>query len=120
MIVVGGQRIAETDPFAELFAREQTDCGKILETLTASGVSYRPRKLRRGAHLHRSARQFPAPGNYVAIAPSWFSGWRGEARGGIHAALAVYGFDFSKAAPAARQQSSVLSGYCWRWGCFRR
>ena len=38
-IVVSGPQCV-TDPFAELFDREQTDCGKILETLTASGVTY--------------------------------------------------------------------------------
>ncbi len=38
-VVVSG-RGCTTDPFAELFDREQTDCGKLLETLTASGVAY--------------------------------------------------------------------------------
>lgn len=38
-VVVSGPQCT-TDPFAELFDREQTDCGKLLETLTANGVTY--------------------------------------------------------------------------------
>lgn len=38
-VVVSGPQCT-TDPFAELFDREQTDCGKLLETLTANGVMY--------------------------------------------------------------------------------
>ena len=38
-VVVSGPDCA-TDPFAEMFDREQSDCGKVLETLTSSGVAY--------------------------------------------------------------------------------
>ncbi|MDP4605520.1 MAG: MFS transporter, partial [Erythrobacter sp.] len=54
-----------TDPFAELFKREQTDCGKVLETLTASGVPY---TLTPGDTLSLSA-----GGNPIALDPAWFS-----------------------------------------------
>jgi MFS family permease len=81
-----------TDPFAEMFKREQTDCGKVLETLTASGVPY---TLTPGDALTLSV-----GGNRVAVDPAWFSD--GAARQtGIHAALGEYGFDFAKQQPPA-------------------
>ncbi|MEM6266697.1 MAG: MFS transporter, partial [Pseudomonadota bacterium] len=79
-----------TDPFAELADREQTDCGKILETLTASGVPY---ALAEGAELRLSA-----GGNPILIAPGWLTSGTAR-RSGIHAALEQYGFDFSKQRP---------------------
>ena len=89
-VVVSGPECV-TDPFAELADREQTDCGKILETLTASGVAY---TLEPGGDLGLSAGGTP-----IAIEPEWLES--GEARrSGIHAALAEYGFDFSKQTPA--------------------
>ena len=79
-----------TDPFADLFDREQSDCGKVLETLTASGVPY---TLYEGGDL-----QLGVGGNSVAIDPAWFES--GAARSeGIRAALSQYGFDFSKQQP---------------------
>ena len=80
-----------TDPFAELFDREQTDCGKILETLTASGVTY---TLVPGDEL-----TWAAGGEDIAIDPQWFES--GEARlEGMREALGEYGFDFSKQQPS--------------------
>ncbi|MEM6827685.1 MAG: MFS transporter [Pseudomonadota bacterium] len=88
-IVVSGPECV-TDPFAELFDREQTDCGKILETLTASGVAY---TLEAGESLSLSAGE-----NSITIAPEWLAS--GDARReGLHAALGEYGFDFSKQKP---------------------
>lgn len=89
-IVVSGPA-CQTDPFAELFQREQTDCGKVLETLTASGVPY---ILLPGEGLSLSA-----GGEPVAIDPTWFSDSAAR-RTGIHAALAQYGFNFAKQQPA--------------------
>ena len=80
-----------TDPFAELFDREQTDCGKILETLTASGVPY---TLEDGG----SVLTVTAGGEAIALRDEWFEDGAAR-REGIHAALAPYGFDFSKQAP---------------------
>ncbi len=79
-----------TDPFAELFSREQSDCGKILETLTSAGVSY---TLADGKALSLSA-----GGNAIPIDPLWLED--GDARStGIRDALGKYGYDFSKQQP---------------------
>lgn len=88
-IVVSGPECV-TDPFAELFDRDQTDCGKILGTLTASGVTY---SLTPGDELSLSA-----AGEAIAIDPAWLES--GTARTeGVQGALAQYGFDFSKQQP---------------------
>lgn len=89
-IVVSGPECV-TDPFAELFQREQTDCGKVLETLTASGVPY---TLYEGADL-----QLAAGDNDILIDPEWLTDSAAR-RAGIHAALGEFGFDFSKQQPA--------------------
>ena len=88
-VVVSGPA-CETDPFAELFQRDQTDCGKVLETLTASGVRY---TLKPGDTLNMTV-----GGAEVAIDPAWLAD--GVARkAGLHGALGQYGFDFSKKQP---------------------
>ena len=90
-IVVRGQDCT-TDPFAELLDREQTPCGKILETLTASGVTY---DVEQASELGLSA-----GGQNIAIAPEWLGS--GSVRTeGIRSALAQFGFDFSKQQPDA-------------------
>ena len=89
-IVVSGPACV-TDPFAELFKREQTDCGKILETLTASGVPY---TLEMSSVLTLTAGEQDLP-----IDPAWFAS--GAARSqGIRDALSAYGFDFAKQRPS--------------------
>ena len=98
-IVVSGPECV-TDPFAELFDREQTDCGKILETLTASGVSY---TLNPGGDLSLSA-----GGESIAIEPAWFeSGTQRIA--GIRSALEPYGFDFSKQQPSMANLAGIVA-----------
>ncbi|MGB7419969.1 MAG: MFS transporter [Erythrobacter sp.] len=88
-VVVSGPECV-TDPFAELFDREQTDCGKVLETLTAAGVPY---TLTPGGTLSLSAAATP-----IAIAPEWLAS--GTARSeGIRAALSERGFDFTPQQP---------------------
>ncbi len=88
-VVVSGPA-CETDPFAELFQRDQTDCGKVLETLTASGVRY---TLTPGDMLGMTV-----GGADVPIDAAWLAD--GAARkAGLHAALGQYGFDFSKQQP---------------------
>lgn len=79
-----------TDPFAELFKREQSDCGKVLETLTASGVPY---TLTPGATLTLTAGEAP-----IAIAPAWLESGASRSAG-IQAALGEFGFDFAKQQP---------------------
>ncbi|MBY6128711.1 MFS transporter [Qipengyuania aquimaris] len=89
-ITVSGP-VCTTDPFADLFDREQSDCGKILETLTASGVPY---ELTEGSEL-----QLSAGGEAITIDPVWFEDGAAR-RDGIRGALSNYGFDFSKQQPA--------------------
>jgi MFS family permease len=89
-----------TDPFAELFKREQTDCGKVLETLTASGVPY---TLTPGDTLLLSA-----GGNPIALNPTWLSDGAAR-RTGIHAALGAYGFDFAKQRPAPANIIGIIA-----------
>ena len=75
-----------TDPFAELFSRRQSDCGKLLETLTASGVPY---SVTRAPELSLSVGGSPVP-----LDPAWLTD--GKARkAGVEAALSTRGFDFS-------------------------
>lgn len=79
-----------TDPFAELFSREQSDCGKILETLTSAGVSY---TLTESSELSLSAGS-----NAIAIDPAWLVD--GDARSsGVRKSLSMYGYDFAKQQP---------------------
>ena len=79
-----------TDPFAELFSREQSDCGKILETLTSAGVSY--------TLVDASELSLSAGSNAIAIDPAWLED--GAARSsGVRDALTNYGYDFSKQQP---------------------
>jgi len=80
-------RQCSTDPFAELFQRDQSDCGKILETLTSAGISY---NLIDGDSLKLSAGD-----NQIAVNPEWLV--NGSARSsGVREALSNYGYDFAK------------------------
>ncbi|MEL7218416.1 MAG: MFS transporter [Pseudomonadota bacterium] len=93
-----------TDPFAELFDRDQTDCGKVLETLTASGVVY--------TLLPRDKLAISAGGDALTIAPEWFakSENAGAARrDGIQAALADYGFNFDKRTPPLANVVGIIA-----------
>jgi MFS family permease len=79
-----------TDPFAELFGREQSECGRILETLTSSGVRYDVEPA--------GALALSVGGEAVPITPEWLAD--GTAlRDGIQAALGQRGFDFSRQSP---------------------
>ncbi|AWW74765.1 MFS transporter [Erythrobacter sp. KY5] len=98
-VVVSGPGCV-TDPFAELFDREQTDCGKVLETLTASGVRY---TLNEGGELSLSA-----AGNDIAIADEWMES--GTARSaGIREALSQYGFDFQPQQPPVANLLGIIA-----------
>ncbi|WP_108810049.1 MFS transporter [Sphingorhabdus sp. Alg231-15] len=76
-----------TDPFAELFSREQSDCGKILETLTASGVAY--------TVTDASELKLFAGSEEIAVDTAWF-GDGAARRDGIRSALSASGFDFEE------------------------
>lgn len=88
-IAVSGPQ-CETDPFAELFDRDQTRCGKVLETLTASGVPY--------TLSAADTLTLTAGGEAIALEDAWFEDGAAR-RDGIHAALEPYGFDFTKQEP---------------------
>ena len=88
-ILVSGPECA-TDPFAELFDREQTDCGKLLETLTSSGVRY--------AVAEAPTVGLSVAGDDVALPRTWFEDGAAR-RAGIEKTLAGYGFDFSRQVP---------------------
>jgi MFS family permease len=98
-IVVSGPA-CETDPFAELFKRDQTDCGKLLETLTASGVVY---TLKPGGPL-----AITAGGNPLTIDPVWFEDGAARKKG-VQEGLAAYGFDFSKQSPPMGQVIGIVA-----------
>jgi len=88
-VVVSGPACA-TDPFAEMFDREQTRCGKVLETLTASGVTY--------AVIDADELSVSVGGVPVAIEQAWFDDGAAR-RDGFQAALTRQGFDFSQQTP---------------------
>ena len=88
-VVVSGAQCS-TDPFAELFQREQSDCGKLLETLTASGVAYDVVAAREPG--------LTVGGETIPIAPDWLEDAAAR-REGVQAALSARGFDFSPQHP---------------------
>ncbi len=92
-VVVSGDQCV-TDPFAELFDREQTPCGKILSSLTGSGVSY---TLQPGGDLGVTV-----GGEPVTIASEWLEETEEGAASrttGLQEALTKSGFDFSRQVP---------------------
>ncbi|MDY7098368.1 MAG: MFS transporter [Pseudomonadota bacterium] len=97
-IVVSGPECV-TDPFAELFKREQTDCGKILETLTASGVPY--------TLVPGEALSLSAGSERIFIQPEWLANGT-QRRDGIRAALGEYGFDFAKQQPGMANIIAII------------
>lgn len=90
-VVVAGQQ-CHTDPFADLFGRKQSDCGKVLESLTASGVPY--------AVVDAPALLLTVGGQPIAIASDWL-GDNAARKKGLEIALAAQGFDFGVQKPSA-------------------
>ena len=88
-VVVTGQGCS-TDPFAELFGKQQSDCGKVLEALTASGVAY---TIAPGPALGLSV-----GGEDIPIGPGWLDDAAAR-RDGIQAALGAREFDFARQTP---------------------
>jgi MFS family permease len=88
-VVVAGEACS-TDPFADLFGRKPSDCGKLLETLTASGVPYTVQK--------QPVLVLTVGGEAVPIAPAWMADNKARKQG-VEAALAAHGFDFSVQQP---------------------
>ncbi len=98
-VVVSGP-VCETDPFAELFKREQTDCGKVLETLTASGVPY--------TLASAETIGLTVGGAAVPVDPAWFSDTAAR-KAGIQAALGQFGFDFGKQRPPLLNMVGIIA-----------
>ncbi|ANU07983.1 MFS transporter [Paraurantiacibacter namhicola] len=88
-VVVSGAD-CRTDPFADLFDREQTPCGKVLETLTASGVAY---DVAQAETLSVSV-----GGTDIALDEAWMDDGAAR-RDGLRAQLTNFGFDFEKQIP---------------------
>jgi hypothetical protein len=96
-VVVSGSKCT-TDPFAELTGTRLSECGQLLETLTASGVPY--------TISAASRLSLTAGGEPIAIAPEWLSdepatmkAAAAVRKAGIEAALTERGFDFSVQKP---------------------
>ncbi|MFO1256409.1 MAG: MFS transporter [Sphingomonadaceae bacterium] len=89
-VVVSGQD-CHTDPFADLFGRRQSDCGNLLETLTAGGIPY---SVRDGGEL-----QLSIGTQAVALDPAWLTD-KAARKKGVEAALTAQGFDLSVQQPA--------------------
>ncbi|WP_340587722.1 MFS transporter [Erythrobacter alti] len=98
-VVVSGSECI-TDPFADLFDREQTECGRILETLTSSGVQYE--------RVPAEALSLSVGGENIAIDASWLEDGSAR-RDGIQAALAERGFDFSRQSPPMINLVGILA-----------
>lgn len=84
-VVVAGTE-CRTDPFAELFGRKQSDCGKLLETLTAGGVPY---SVQDAPGLRLTAGDVP-----LVIESIWLTDGAARKKG-LEAELTTHGFDFS-------------------------
>ncbi|MBW8754762.1 MAG: MFS transporter [Sphingomonadales bacterium] len=93
-VVVTGAACS-TDPFADLFGRKQSDCGKVLETLSSSGVPYAVKETNA---LGTPAVQLTVGGAPVPIDPAWLADGKARKQG-IETALAAHGFDFSVQKP---------------------
>ena len=76
-----------TDPFAELFDRQQSECGRILETFTAAGVAY---AIEEADELSVSIGE-----REVAIDESWLADGVAR-RGGLQGELERSGFSFER------------------------
>ena len=97
-VVVAGSDCS-TDPFADLFDREQSECGKVLETLTSSGVRYE--------RVDADALSLTVGGEPVALLPEWADDSAAR-RDGIQAALERQGFDFSRQTPPLGNLLGIL------------
>ncbi len=97
-VVVSGPECV-TDPFAELFDRDQTDCGKLLGALTSSGVAYSVEEA--------DTLSLSVGGEAITIEPEWMES--GEARtSGLQDALTNSGFDFTRQVPSLARIAGII------------
>ncbi|MBB3032882.1 MFS transporter [Alteriqipengyuania lutimaris] len=97
-VVVTGQDCTP-DPFAELFGREQSECGKVLDVLTSSGVPY---TLQEGGRLG-----ITVGGETVALTPAMLAE-DAQLRSGIRDGLSARGFDLSDQIPPAINIAGIM------------
>lgn len=101
-VVVSGSECS-TDPFADLFDRQQSECGKLLEALTASGVAY---SIEPADDL-----SLRVGGEPVALDPA--SADDAAARkAGVQDVLAARGFDFAPQSPSLAGIIGILALLC--------
>ena len=101
-VVVSGPE-CRTDPFADLFDRAQSDCGKVLETLTANGVAY--------SVTQADDLAVTAADTTIALDDTWFAANEGASSAraaGLQAALTDRGFDFSRQVPPLPNLVGIL------------
>ena len=98
-VIVAGPDCS-TDPFAELFDREQSACGRMLEALTASGVTYQV--------AEAPALSLSVGGEAVPIASEWLADGTAR-RDGLQAALESRGFDFAPVTPGVPAFLGILA-----------
>jgi MFS family permease len=97
-VVVSGTSCS-TDPFGDLTGNKPSDCGKLLDTLTASGVPY--------SVQDSSVLSLSVGGDSIPIPPAWLTDDAQHKKAadkarkeGIEAALTAHGFDFSVQHPS--------------------
>ncbi|OCC24541.1 MFS transporter [Croceicoccus estronivorus] len=79
-----------TDPFAELGDSQASECGRVLETLVASGVPY--------TIVKSDTLRLTAGGEEIALHSEWLHDSAAR-KAGIEQALSQHGFDFSRQFP---------------------
>ena len=87
-VVVSGSQCT-TDPFAELSGHKQSDCGKLLESLTAAGVPY---------SVGNGPLGLSVGGQPVAVDAAWLADPTARKQG-LESALGARGFDFTPQHP---------------------
>lgn len=97
-VQVEGQQCT-TDPFADLYGTEASDCGKIMESLTASGVPYNV--------LDRDELRLTVSGEEIAVAQTLGVG-AADRKVTIEAALSQYGYDFSDRQPSPAALAGIV------------
>ena len=89
-VVVSGPQCT-THPFGELLGTKSSDCGRILETLSAGGVPY--------TIVKADTLTLTTGGVNIPIAPEWMQD-NAARKAGIEQALSAHGFDFSVQSPS--------------------
>ncbi|MGB3166001.1 MAG: MFS transporter, partial [Alteraurantiacibacter sp.] len=98
-VVVRGTNCS-TDPFAELSGSTASECGMLLESLTASGVAYDV--------VESETVGVSVGGVPIAIGSDWMTDGAAR-RDGLQAALAERGFDFARQTPPLANILGVIA-----------